>query len=140
MSVNYIQLFNTHFMEFVNAIVDRFPEDLDLVTSKNFLELAKKSNPKMIIKVFYSFVIQKYATEIDAGNLDFFIHKDYSKDVSQMDNSDKINKAIDRLRNPIKLMNEEEQKKVMKYIQNLKKLSELYFQSASSSSSHSSAY
>ena len=46
--------FNDHFMEFVNAIVERFPEDLDLVTSKNFLELAKKSNPKMIIKVFYS--------------------------------------------------------------------------------------
>ena len=40
-------------------------------------------------------------------------NKDYSKDVSQMDNSDKINKAIDRLRNPIKLMNEEEQKKVI---------------------------
>ena len=133
MSVNYIQLFNNHFMEFVNAIVDRFPEDLDLVSSKNFLEIAKKTNPKIIIKVFYSFVIQKYAAEIEMGNLDFFINKDYSKDVSQMDNSDKINKAIDRLRNPIKLMNEDEQKKVMKYIQNLKKLSEFYFASSSSS-------
>jgi len=46
--------------------------------------------------------------------------------LTNTDNSEKITEAIDRLRNPVKLMTPDEQKKVMKYIQNLKKLSTLY--------------
>lgn len=127
MTTNIISIFNTHFMEFVNNIIEVFPEDLDLVTTKNFFELAKKSNPKLIIKVFYLHVIEKYSSEIDSGDINFFINKDYSQDLSYMQNSDKINEAIDRLRNPVKMMTIEDQQKVMKYLQNLKKISVLYF-------------
>jgi hypothetical protein len=69
--------------------------------------------------------VGKYKSEIDSGNLDFFINKDYSGDVSVSQNSDKIMESIDRLREPIKNMTPENQTKVMKYIQNLTKLSEL---------------
>ena len=55
----------------------------------------------------------------------FFLTKDYSADVQTSYNSDKIMESIDRLRGPITHMSAEEQAKVMKYIQNLTKLSEL---------------
>ena len=79
----------------------------------------------MIVKIWNSFIVSKYKSEIEAGNLDFFVNKDYSQDVSNAANSDKIMESIDRLRTPVKNMSPENQAKTMKYIQNLTKLSEL---------------
>lgn len=118
--------FNDHFIEFVSDISRVFPDDADIVAAKNSFLLIRKANPKMIIKIWHSFVVEKYQDMIDQGDVSFFIDKDYSSDLSYSEHSDKIMEAINRLRNPVKLMNVEEQKKVMKYIQNLKKLSLLY--------------
>jgi len=118
--------FNDHFIEFVNDIVTVFPEDPDILSAKNSFILIRKANPKMIIKIWQSYVINKYGPEIEKGNIDFFINKDYGDDLTNTGNSDKIVEAIDRLRNPVKMMNTEEQTKVMKYMQNLQKLSTLY--------------
>ena len=79
----------------------------------------------MIVKIWNTFIVGKYKGEIESGNLDFFINKDYSSDVSSAANSDKIMESINRLREPIKNMTPENQTKVMKYIQNLTKLAEL---------------
>ncbi len=120
--------FNNHFMEFVDDIILVFPNDTDLLAAKNSLALIRKANPKMIIKIWSSYVVNKYATEIDAGDIGFFINKDYKDDLERAENSEKIMESIDRLRNPIRLMSEEDRGKSMKYIQNLKKLSILYEQ------------
>ena len=47
-----------------------------------------------------------------------------------MENAGQIMTAIDRLRSPIKEMSPDSQEKTMKYIQNLKKLGDLYFSMA----------
>ena len=49
----------------------------------------------------------KYQTEIEAGNIDFFITKNYSGDLTKAQNSEQINEIIERLRGPISLMSEE---------------------------------
>ena len=77
----------------------------------------------MIVKIWNVYVVGKYKSEIEAGNIDFFINKDYAGDVSSASNSDKIMDSINRLREPIKQMTPENQAKTMKYIQNLTKLS-----------------
>jgi len=118
--------FNDHFIEFVNDIVTVFPEDPDILSAKNSFILIRKANPKMIIKIWQSYVINKYGPEIEKGNIDFFINKDYGDDLTNTGNLDKIVEAIDRLRNPVKMMNTEERTKVMKYMQNLQKLSTVY--------------
>jgi hypothetical protein len=85
----------------------------------------RKANPKMIVKIWKNFIVEKYQSEIEAGNLDFFMEKDYSQDVAGAENSGKIMEAINRLRSPIKQMTPENQQKTMKYIQNLTKLAAL---------------
>lgn len=120
-----LSAFNEHFVDFVSDIQSVFPEDVDILSAKNALLAIKKANPKMIVKIWKTFIVGKYKSEIDAGNLDFFMNKDYSTDVANSSNSDKIMESIDRLREPIRNMSEDNQKKVMKYIQNLTKLSEL---------------
>lgn len=125
-SATILTAFNDHFIEFVNDIINVFPDDADIVAAKNSFVLIRKANPKMIIKIWQKFVVEKYADAIDNNDLSFFINKDYSSDLTNAENSDKIMEAVNRLRNPVKLMNAVDQQKVMKYIQNLKKLSLLY--------------
>lgn len=121
-STNLLTVFNDHFIEFVSDIQSVFPDDPDILTAKNALVAIRKANPKMIVKIWNKFIVGKYKNEIDAGNIDFFLNKDYSNDVSSVQNSDKIMESIDRLRGPIRQMSSENQAKTMKYIQNLTKL------------------
>lgn len=127
MSINYLTIFNDHFMEFVDDILNVFPDNVDILTAKNAFSLIRKANPKLIIKVFNSYVIQNYSTFIDDGNIDFFINKDYTNDINKLDKSEKISEAIDRLREPVRMMGEEDRCKVIIYLKNLKKIAELYF-------------
>jgi hypothetical protein len=118
--------FNDHFIEFLDDIITVFPDDSDILASKNSMTLIRKANPRLIIQIWNSYVVGKYKAMIDAGNIDFFINKDYTDDLVHADNSKKIVEVIDRLRNPIKSMTPEDQAKTMKYIQNLTKLSTIY--------------
>lgn len=125
MSNNILTAFNDHFIEFLNDIHNVFPTDADILAAKNALTAVRKANPKMIVKIWNTFIVGKYKAEIESGNLGFFINKDYANDVSSAQNSDKIMESINRLREPIKQMSPEDQAKTMKYIQNLTKLAEL---------------
>jgi hypothetical protein len=125
MTNNILAAFNDHFADFINDIQNVFPEDPDILTAKNALSAIRKANPKMIVKIWSNFIVGKYKKEIEEGNIEFFINKDYATDVSETQNSDKIMESIDRLRGPIRQMSKENQAKTMKYIQNLTKLSEL---------------
>ena len=118
--------FNDHFVEFLDDIIRVFPDDSDILASKNSASLIRKANPRLIIQIWNSYVVGKYKDMIDAGNIEFFINKDYADDLVHADNSKKIVEVIDRLRNPIKMMTPEDQAKTMKYIQNLTKLSTIY--------------
>jgi Mg2+ and Co2+ transporter CorA len=123
---NLLTAFNDHFVEFLTDIQRVFPEDVDILTAKNALLTIRKTNPKIIVKIWTKFIVGEYKKEIDAGDIAFFINKDYAKDIATSNSSDKITESIDRLRNPVKQMSDEDQAKVMKYIQNLTKLASLY--------------
>jgi hypothetical protein len=125
MATNILTAFNDHFLEFVNDIERVFPDDPDILTAKNSFLAARKANPKLIVKIWKLYVVAKYRKEIESGNIEFFVNKDYRNDVSVSPYSDKITESIDRLRNPIKIMDIENQTKAIKYIQNFTKLSDL---------------
>ena len=126
MASNLVTVFNNHFSDFVNDIQSVFPEDHDILVAKNSLLAIRKANPKMIVKIWNTYIVGKYKSEIEKGDISFFINKDYSQDLVYANNPDKIIESIDRLRMPIKAMNQKEQAKTMKYIQNLTKLASMY--------------
>jgi hypothetical protein len=116
-------------MEFVNDIHEVFPDDVDILSAKNSFSMVRKMNPKILIKSWDSLVVGKYQSAIEAGDLSFFMNKDYThdlQDVPNNPNAERIVSAIDRLRTPIKTMSPDNQAKIMKYIQNLTKISNLY--------------
>ena len=125
---NLLQGFNNHFEEFLDSIYEVFPEDADILASRNALKQIRKANPKLIVKVWKSYVVDKYNREIEKGLISFFIEKDYVSDVSDMESSNNILNGINRLREPIRNMGEKNQAIAMKYIQNLSKLAKLYLE------------
>jgi len=125
-TANILTAFNDHFVEFISDIQSVFPENADVLTAKNSLMMIRKANPKMIIKIWKSNIVDKYRTQIENGDISFFVEKDYSSDLSTSEYSDKIMEGINRLRDPIKEMTHENREKTMKYIQNLTKLCILF--------------
>ena len=125
MTTNLVTVFNNHFSEFVNDIQSVFPEDPDILTAKNALLAIRKANPKLLVRIWVKYISNPYKNQIESGDINFFLTKDYSTDLARNDNADKIMESIDRLRNPIKEMSPENQCKTMKYIQNLSKIAVL---------------
>lgn len=121
----FLTAFNNHFSEFVEDIKRVFPEDVDIATAANALAQLRKANPKMIILVYKQYVSNPYRKEIQEGDISFFINKDYSSDIGG-DSASLILEKIDLLRRPISDMTKEEQQKVVKYLQNLTKLADMY--------------
>jgi hypothetical protein len=121
---NILKAFNDHFEEFVQDVHQAFPEDVDILSAKNALFACRKANPRLIPKIWHMYVAGPYIQKIEAGDISFFIHKDYTEDI-YLPNSERIVKAIDRFREPVKQMGRENQEKVIKYMQNLSKLAAL---------------
>ncbi len=125
MSSNLVTVFNDHFSDFVNDIQHVFPDNVDILTAKNSFIAVRKANPKLLVKIWIKYVYTPYKQQIDAGDINFFLTKDYSNDLVKNDNAEKIIESIDRLRKPVKDMSSENQTKTMKYIQNLSKIAVL---------------
>jgi hypothetical protein len=123
-----LRAFNTHLMEFLDDIITILPDNMGLVTTKNSFEMYKKANPTLLIKIWYSYVYLPYAEIIEKGDLDFFINKDYSEDLSYLQNSGAVLNAIDTLRSQIRDMSETNRNHSLEYIRNLCKLSNMYSQ------------
>jgi hypothetical protein len=123
-----LNAFNDQLAELLTDIINVFPDNIDIKTAQNSLGLIRKANPKMVIKIWKKFIVDKYGDKFDSNDISFFIEKDYNEDLSNTDQSNKIMESIDRLRDPIKNMNSTDQEKTMKYLQNLKKLCCMYHQ------------
>ena len=120
--------FNEHFTEFIEDIERVFPNDNDISTVKSFFIQMRKANPKLVIKAYNDHFLTIYRSEIESGDLKFFITKDYNQDLSKLGEAEYILKKIDVLREPVKNMGNDDQQKVLKYIQNLSKLCDVYYQ------------
>lgn len=125
-NTNILQAFNDHFFEFINDIQQIMPDNKDILSAKTSLTTMRKMNPRLIIKIWKSRIADRYKTNIENGDISFFLEKDYSEDLENLESSNSIINKINLIREPIRNMGEENQSKCMKYIQNLTKLSQLY--------------
>ena len=123
-----LSAFNTQFFDFVTDIELVFSEDMSIKKAIMALNMIKKVNPALIIKIWYTYVCSQYENEIHNDNINFFIEKDYKKDFLYIKSSDDIINNIDKLREPVRNMSKENQEKSLMYVKNLCILSKLYMQ------------
>jgi hypothetical protein len=120
--------FNDHFMQFVEDIKRVFPDNMDIATLHTSLSSLRKLNPCLLIKSFKKHISGVYRTEIEKGNISFFIENDYKSYLNEngVQSANMLLEKIDCLREPIRQMNKNDQDKIMKYLQNLTKLGDNY--------------
>lgn len=123
-----LKAFNTLFFSFLNDVISIFPENKDLMIAKKSFETIKGLNVSSIIKAWFHFVYTPYRSQINDGDISFFINKDYNSDLGNLSNSGEIMETINKFREPIKQMSEENKNHSLNYIQKLSKLSEIYIQ------------
>lgn len=122
-----LRAFNSQFEEFLEDVEVLFPENKDIRTTKTGLTMMKKANPKMIMSVWYRYICVKYEDEIDNENLEYFLTKDYSSDLKMDEGAaNKILESIDKIRDPLRFLDEENKKKCVQYLKNLNQLSKIY--------------
>ena len=122
-----LRAFNDHFIELVDDIVRVFPNNTDIKTLRTAFIRIRKANPRLILKTIKSSVLAVYREQIEEGNLDFFIEKDYTSDFNNIKNGKNIISKINQLRDCVREMNDEDKKTIVKYFHNLLKLSDLYY-------------
>jgi hypothetical protein len=123
-----ITAFNEHFMDFIRDIERVFPENTDVSSTRKSLTRLLTLMPKQtILKNFHEHFTSVYSEKIDAGDLIFFTEADYRNNMV-FTNKDAIAlfEKIDCLREPIRNMSDDDKQKVVKYLQNLKQLTNLY--------------
>jgi hypothetical protein len=118
--------FNTLFFNFIDDISDIYPGQPDILYAKTSFEQIKRINPTIINKLWFSSVYVPYQTEINNGNIEFFFEKNYGNDLQHLANANEVGRVIDKIRDPIKNMNDVNKNHSVKYIQNLSKLALAY--------------
>ena len=122
-----LKSFNNHFFGFLEEVHQMLPTNEEIPIAQNSFELIRKANPTAIAKAWFLYVYKPYEKVISEGNISFFFDKDYSGDLQNMSNSSNIIEMIDKIRDPLKNLSKEEIEYCTKYIQNLCKLSVIYY-------------
>ena len=83
----------------------------------------------MLKKGWKACVNDEYKKQIEAGDFDFFLNKDYDRDIGGdlKQSSSQILEAIGLIKVKFRVMNSKNREKTIKYVQNLTKLCDLYF-------------
>jgi len=126
--MSILKAFNSHFLEFLDDVLTVFPTDKNIKTARYYINGIIKINPSIVAKAWHSYCVMPYSKEIEAGDWSFFMNKDYKGDLgnSEQYNSEKVLGSIELIRSKASNMSQENQKKLVKYLQNLSKLSIMY--------------
>ena len=120
--MSVVKKFNEHLLEFIDEVIKIFPKDYSLKTGRIAIKGIKKANPSLLIKYFFSYIYLPYKKEIDEGNIEFFIEKDYGEDMKVF-SIRYFMKAIEKFRGPIREMDDFNKNRALTYVQNLCKMS-----------------
>tara|TARA_B100001093_G_C26512611_1_gene878140 strand:- start:165 stop:578 length:414 start_codon:yes stop_codon:yes gene_type:complete len=115
---------------FMNDMLIIVPNNQEIVAAKNYVSMLSSANPKLLLTYWHTSVTLKYSEQINNGDFEFAINKDYTKDIEQTNTTENesILKLIDNLKTIAKGLNDDKKKIIMKYLQNITQLTQLYHQ------------
>ena len=123
---NLVKVFNNHLVEFLDDVIRIFPDNTDIQTGRTFIIGIKKVNPKKIIDIWKRYVNDIYESEINEGNMDFFLNKDYTQDLRYTTKN--VIGIINTIKVQLRDTSKENKEKALKYVQNLCKICNLYYE------------
>ena len=123
-----LRAFNDHFQEFIDDALRVFPGDKELRTVATTLHAIRKANPRLILSVFSKHIAGPYRDEIERGDAEFFVEKNWSGEVrdSQVASKSVVLDKIERMRETVSKMDRADKDKSMGYVRNLARIADLY--------------
>jgi hypothetical protein len=118
--------FNTLFFDFLTDILAIYPENKEMKFAKDKFELIRRGNPVIIIKFWKKYVYDEYYSQIQSGDIGFFLEKNYDEVLQGGEGNEKILSMIENVRSTIRSMDETNRAHSAQYLLNLSKLSEAY--------------
>lgn len=119
--------FNNHLNELLESLIEVLPDNTELKTAYTSITTLRKANPRLIIPIWKTYVLDKYETNIMAGNLEYFLNKDYTEDVKDTGNAVTVLEKINVVKKTIKTLDKDNLDKTVLYLQNLTKLCKVYY-------------
>lgn len=118
---------------FIDDLLIIIPNNEGIMSAKKYVSTLSAVNPKLLLTMWYDSVTKKYATQIKEGDLEFALNKDYSDDISQTTENDSDSSAsilvlIENLKQATKTLDDDQKKTIVKYLQNITQLTQLYHQ------------
>ena len=129
-----LKTFLIQFQEFLESVVELFPNDREIISTKVYFEGLKRMNPKLLITSWKILITDRYGNEIENEDFEWLINKNYSEDTEYYAKSNNkvpedyraINDKIEELKDQLNKLSDNNKKCSMKYINNLTKLSKIY--------------
>ena len=111
----------------IDALLEVLPYNIELKAASVSIATLRRANPKIIIPIWKTYVLDKYEENIMSGNIEYFLKKDYTEDVKDTGNATTILEKINVVKNTIKDLDKENIDKTILYLQNLTKLCKIYY-------------
>jgi hypothetical protein len=125
-----LKSFKTVFENYLEYIENNIESQKTEVSSmKQIINLMLTFNKSGVLKIWFNYITVPYGKIILSGNYDFFIDKNYNKDLKDMDQSNVsyILNTLEETKRLAKNIDKEKKKKIMEFNQQLTKLSIMYF-------------
>jgi hypothetical protein len=119
--------FNSQLNELLESLIEVIPDNIELKTAYTSISTLRKANPRLVIRIWKTYVLDKYETNIIEGNLEYFLNKDYREDVKDTGNAVIVLEKINVIKNTIKTLDKDNLDKTILYLQNLTKLCKVYY-------------
>ena len=79
-----MKAFLNQFTDFVEDVHSVFPDNADIDSAKTALFLIKKTNPRILMHAWITYIVGPYTDKIEKGDIGFFLEKDYTQDLEYM--------------------------------------------------------
>jgi hypothetical protein len=126
----FYNIFNTKIIEFLNDLIDLFPNDYNFKMYKTAINLVKLADNKKPLQYYKKFVTDEYKEHINNRNDKFFLEHDYSEIIndselnSEVGASDISSKIVNRLKGYWSSLSDDNKVTVWDYFNIFLKISE----------------
>jgi hypothetical protein len=119
-----LEKFNVTFNEFINDLIQTFPDDMEFKMYHIGLTSILKNSPTLILDVFQKQVVDPYESYIMNKNDQFFLNHEYN-DLKESGGAS-VSLVINKIKNYYTNMSQNDKDIIMKYMMVLTRLCKVY--------------
>jgi hypothetical protein len=130
MTQTLLSEFTNIMLIFIDFVIEKIPDDADLLKAQQHILRIKKINPRLIIRAWNTQIMFKYGKQIIENDFNYFLNIDLQNDIEENVNSCDINSTtdtLDRLRKRISELSECDKSSAMNFVSTLANISNKYY-------------